>query len=149
MLGKCLVPALFVGLYVYLSLNLFWGDQGIYALRTLQDERKILEDNMEILTRENRDVQIHLDQLKNDRYSISLLARKLGYIREGEKIIYTGLGFRSGSISYGLPVIRTGKSLENRDRTGFFRIIALTAGGSAFFLLLIWSWGEKGIRRRI
>ncbi len=149
MLRKCLFPALFAGLYLFLTLNLFWGNQGVYALRTLREDRENLEGNMEILTRENRDVQIHLDQLKNDRYTISLLARRLGYIREGEKIIYSDLGNTSASLSYGLPVIRTGQIRDNRDRTGFFRLISLTAGGAVFLLLLIWSWGERGIRRRL
>ena len=147
MLRKSLLPGLYAGLFVYLILNLFWGAQGVYALTGLREERMILEDNMRILTGENRDVQIHLDQLKNDRTSISLMARKLGYIREGEKIIYTDLGRPSRSISYGLPIIRTGREAAKGDRSPFFRVISLIAGLSVFLLMLILEWGERGIRR--
>jgi cell division protein FtsB len=147
MIEKSILPALYTGIIVYLLLNLFWGNQGINALNELRDERENLEYNMEVLSLENRDVQIHLDQLKNDRISISLLARKLGYIKEGEKIIYSDLGGSSRSISYGLPILRTGIVPPSRDRGLFFRGLSFTAGLIVFLLLLILEWGEKGIRR--
>ncbi len=147
MVKKSLFLALYAGLTVYLILNLFWGTQGVNALAALRAERAVLEENMDILTGENRDVQIHLDQLKNDRQSITLQARKLGYIREGEKIIYTDLGSPAQSISYGLPIIRTGTDYVVGDRSAFFRVLALVVGLSMFLLVLILEWGEKGIRR--
>jgi cell division protein FtsB len=148
MLRKSFFLSLYGGVIVYLLLNLIWGNQGSLALSKIKEERLIFEENMTFLTQENMDSQIHLNQLKNDRLSITLLARKMGYIGEGEKIIYTYLGSGEYGRSYDLPLLRT-LNEESRGKTRFLRILSITAGMGVFLLSLILQWGQRGIRRSL
>ncbi|MDC7221738.1 MAG: septum formation initiator family protein [Spirochaetales bacterium] len=145
MVRKSLILGLYAALLIQLTLNLFWGEQGLRALTELRRQRSFLEGNMEILSLENRDVQIRLARLKNDHESISYLARKMGYVQEGEELVYSELTSSSERKNYGLPVIRTGTISASPVRTRFFRWLSFLGGAFIAALGVIQEWGKKGI----
>ncbi len=144
---KSVILSLYWGIIVYLLLNLFWGNQGIAALKELEKERMRFEENLNYLLQENRNAQIHLDQLKNDRLSLTILARKLGYVEEGKKIVYSPYAIMGEENLYDLPLLRTAGEQGKRNRASFFRLAALMTGLLVLLLNLIIFWGQKGIRR--
>lgn len=146
MLGKSVILSLYGALVVHLIISLIWGNQGVAAHNRLREERIIFEDNLEELERENRTSQIQLDQLKNDRVSLTLQARKLGYVKEGEMLILTGIGTSLAGDSYDLPLLITGVQ-KNYGKNGFIRTLSFLTAMVLFCLIILWDWGRRGIRK--
>lgn len=147
MIRKSLYLAIYCGILVYLVLNIYWGEQGVVALRALRIERTTFEHNLESLTRENQYNQSLLVQLKDDRVSLSQQARKMGYIQAGETIVYTNLSSGQGLSHYDLPLLRTASPRILPRGPGVFRVFSIFVILLVFLLTLIFEWGQRGIRR--
>jgi cell division protein FtsB len=104
------LTAVFLGTLAYVLISFCGGQDGLWAERQLQaQQREISLRTMEI-ARINTELQLEYQALKNDPDVIASLARKLGYVSDGEKLIKIN----------GLPVIKqkvynTGTALKRGE----------------------------------
>ena len=84
--------ATFVGTIVYVAISMFGGRDGKWAMEQMQEQRRILTANMTSIEKMNEELNLEKVSLESDSDVIAAYARKLGYIKEGERLIkITGL----------------------------------------------------------
>jgi cell division protein FtsB len=81
-----------ISIAVFLLVSLFffilYSEHGLYDLNLLKNERDVLVEKNEQLTRDNLSLSVEIDRLENDPKYIENIARhELGMIAEDELII--------------------------------------------------------------
>lgn len=122
-----LIPRFLWAFYAGLLLNsvflFFWGDAGISRMKTLQDHRDKLIENIAELERIHDELVIERDSLLYDRSAIELHARTFGYRRDGEIPVILPAGkANASSRTLGILIRRTTGLGRN---TAMLRIVAL------------------------
>jgi cell division protein FtsB len=104
------LTAVFLGTLAYVLISFFGGQDGLWAERQLQTQRREISLRTAEITRINAELQLEYQALKSDPEVIASLARKLGYVSDGEKLVKIN----------GLPVItqkvyNTGTALKRGE----------------------------------
>lgn len=73
---------------LYSILIFIWGDTGINAMNKQIQIQKKLDQNIGELSGINSELNRELDIYRTDTETIIIQARDLGYVREGEKILF-------------------------------------------------------------
>ena len=81
------LTAVLAGTFVYVLISLSFGRDGLWADGQLREQRQILSDRTEEIKRINNGLELEYTALKKDPDVIAAFARKLGYVRNGEKIV--------------------------------------------------------------
>ena len=72
--------------FIYLSLSLVFGENGLIRYMHLLKETKDLRAEINTIQTKDDDIERHIDSLENDPELIEKLAREQGFIKEGELI---------------------------------------------------------------
>ena len=72
---------------MYVVISLSGGRDGVLAERQLQDQKRILSSKTEEIQRINDSLQLEYTALEKDADVIAAFARKLGYVKEGERLV--------------------------------------------------------------
>jgi cell division protein FtsB len=90
------VLCLMGGLALLLAVLSVFGDQGVFRIRRLRDDRVMLERKVQEVERDNERLRRQLKDVKEGRVSYELAAReKLGLVKPGE-VVYD---FRTNPLS--------------------------------------------------
>ena len=82
----------FVGTLIYVCLSLCVGQNSIRCYRQLEEQKILLSQRASEIQNINTELSLELAALQSDRAVIAAYARKLDYVRDGEKIVkITGL----------------------------------------------------------
>jgi cell division protein FtsB len=76
-----------VGYMVRSVVLFFFGTGGLVDFRALEAQEKALETNIQNLERINADLMEEQQALATDPQRLALLARELGYFREGDQVL--------------------------------------------------------------
>ena len=72
--------------FIYLSLSLIFGENGLLRYLHLQKETKDLRAEVMAIQMQDDDMERQIDSLENDPELIEKLAREQGFVKEGELI---------------------------------------------------------------
>ncbi|GMO54898.1 MAG: hypothetical protein Pg6C_20760 [Treponemataceae bacterium] len=81
------LTAVFLGTLAYVLISFCGGQDGLWAERQLQAQRREISLRTTEITRINTELQLEYQALKNDPEVVASMARKLGYVADGEKLI--------------------------------------------------------------
>jgi cell division protein FtsB len=98
------------------SLSLFlWGNGGLGDYRKVEAGRAQLAANIEELKRINLGLRQEVESLGSDAERVALEARRLGYFREGQRVVrFQGEAPRPSSFTLG-ALVRVQAPRERRD----------------------------------
>lgn len=82
-----LLSALLAGTGMYVIISLSGGRDGVLAQLQLQEQKRILSSRTEEIQRINDSLALEYAALEKDADVIAAFARKLGYIKDGEKLV--------------------------------------------------------------
>jgi hypothetical protein len=89
-----------------ISYTSVFGPMGTREHAALQERARALEENLRALERINRELTEELRSLSSDPETVALLARDLGYYRQGDRrLVVTGLPQRQTSRQVGALVV--------------------------------------------
>jgi cell division protein FtsB len=139
-----LVLLLSVG-FLLRSLSLFlWGGGGLGDYRKVEAGRGLLQANIEELKRINSGLRREVESLGSDPERVALEARRLGYFREGQRVVrFQGRTPPPSSFTLG-ALVRVQMPRERRDW-----IWKLAGGALPLAAYAGWSLARRrlGIRR--
>ena len=72
--------------FIYLSLSLIFGENGLLRYMHLQKETMELRAEIKAIQAQDDDMERHIDSLENDPELIEKLARDQGFVKDGELI---------------------------------------------------------------
>ncbi|MBO4546207.1 MAG: septum formation initiator family protein [Treponema sp.] len=108
--GKYL-PALLAGTLAYALLSFFWGQNGVWAQKQLEAQKKIISARTQEIQNINDDLNLEKTAIRDDADVIAAYARKLDYVFPGEKLVKIkglgaakGLMYETGSVLKSAPV---------------------------------------------
>lgn len=108
--GKYL-PALLAGTLAYAILSFFWGQNGVWAQKQLEAQKKVISARTQEIQNINDDLNLEKTAIRDDADVIAAYARKLDYVFPGEKLVkIKGLGaaksimYDTGSVLKSVPV---------------------------------------------
>jgi len=81
------LAAILAGTLIYVLVSLVFGRDGIWANGQLREQKRLLCNTTEEIKRINNSLELEYTALKKDPDVIAAFARKLGYVRNGEKIV--------------------------------------------------------------
>ena len=76
-----------VGTFFYVLLSFIGGRDGLWATEQMQEQKRILSANASSIQKTYDDLYLEKIALQKDMDVVAAFARRLGYIREGEKLI--------------------------------------------------------------
>ena len=82
-----LLSAMLAGMCMYVLISLSGGRDGVLAARQLQEQKRILSSKTEEIQRLNDSLVLEFTALEKDADVIAAFARKLGYVKDGEKLV--------------------------------------------------------------
>ena len=83
---KYLLPVV-VCTFVYVLLSVMFGQNSIKCYSDMEYQKKIISKQTSKLQNINNELTLELTALKNDKDVIAAYARKLDYVKEGEKLV--------------------------------------------------------------
>ena len=93
------MSAALTGTFVYVFISVFAGRDGLLAERQQREQKRILAVRTESIQKTNNSLKLECTALQNDKEVIEGLAKKLGYISDGDKIVkINGLSFEQEKI---------------------------------------------------
>ncbi|WP_147612411.1 septum formation initiator family protein [Treponema pectinovorum] len=100
-----------VGTFVYVLFSFFWGCDGLFVQRQQREQKRILNAHTESIQKINDSLILEKTALEKDPDVIAGLAKKLGFVSEGDKLVkINGLSFDSKTMyDAGVPL----KALES------------------------------------
>jgi len=81
------LTAVLAGTFFYVLISLSFGRDGLWASGQLREQRQILSGRVDEIKKINNSLELEYTALKKDPDVIAAFARKLGYVRNGEKIV--------------------------------------------------------------
>lgn len=95
-----------IGTLFYVLVSMFAGRDGIWAFDQLLEQKRILSANAASIEKTYEELSLEKVALQKDMDVIAAYARKLGYVKEGEKLVkINGLTVRETQIfDAGTPV---------------------------------------------
>lgn len=97
---KCrLLSAALVGTLFYVAVSMICGRDGMWAQNQLQEQKINLGLHCEEIKKTNSELELEKIALQNDMDVVAAYARKLGYVKDGEKLVkISGLAARETRI---------------------------------------------------
>ena len=135
------IPIILFSAFVVAALAvLFFGDNGLASYQDLQKYRNSLEENVNSLSALNSTLSSNLSALETDPERAEVMARGLGYFRDGDKVLRL-----SGSQGYSYQVGSLVKPV--RERSGGSAWVKTSAAVAAAAVCVV-LFMVHGIRRR-
>lgn len=92
MLRTKILMAISAGCLVYVLISFLGGQNGLWAMRQLEEQRQEISINMAEIAKINEDLELEYTALRNDMDVVAAYARRLGFVAEGETLVkVTGL----------------------------------------------------------
>jgi len=137
----------FAGVFVYVVIAITGGNNGYFASRQLLEQKRVLSAQAVKIQNINDALQLECTALEKDPDVISAYARKLGYVRDGEKLVkITGLK------SLGEKVYDTGTVVRYTESYAlpewFCKICGLLVCGAVYFMMYLNSLKDKRVTKR-
>ncbi len=127
---KCRVlVAAVVGTLFYVFISILCGRNSLWAESQLNEQKRILSIHTANIEQTKEELQLEKVALEKDMDVIAAYARKLSYIREGEKIVKI-----SGLAAYENQIYDPGSVLFHEDVKYFPEWFCKTVGLVFFFL---------------
>ena len=82
-----LLCAALAGTFIYVFISLSGGKDGFWARQQLQEQKRILSTRTQEIQNITDSLELEFAALEKDPDVIAAFARKLGYIKSGEKIV--------------------------------------------------------------
>ncbi len=82
-----ILAASFAGTLIYVLISITCGRDGLWADGQLREQKRLLSARTEEILKINNSLELEYTALKKDPDVIAAFARKLGYVRDGEKIV--------------------------------------------------------------
>ena len=79
--------SLLAGLLVYVFLSVIYGQNGVFALRQLESQKRIISAHLQEVQNINDDLNLEKTAIRDDADVIAAYARKMDYIFDDEKIV--------------------------------------------------------------
>ncbi len=86
----------YIGFVVYCTLSLLLGPMGLRAYSELEARAGYMRENLSSLESTNNSARARMESMQSDPEVLTLEARSLGYVREGEVVVR--LGFPEGPV---------------------------------------------------
>ncbi len=143
------LPSLLVGTLVYVLLSFFWGQNGVWAQRQLEAQKKVISIRTQQIQNINDELNLEKTAIRDDEDVIAAYARKLDYVFDNEKLIkIKGLGvaeplmYETGKVLKSTPVAYVGE--------WFCKGAGLLVGLLFAFVILLFdfSYGIKSFSRK-
>lgn len=136
--------SLLAGTCVYVLLSITCGENGIWAQRQMEEQKRIISAHTQEIQKINDDLHLEKAAMRSDMDVIAAYARKLDYVFPGEKLVkIKGLGvsdslmYEMGTVLKSHPVAFVGE--------WFSKGAATAVGLLVFFVLALFdvSYGVK------
>ena len=118
-----LLYSAYLGMIIYSILNCFYSSSGFYEYQQLKVFEKQLSRNIEELEGLNEELATELERLRTSDELVTLKARELGYIRDGEIIVKTSWNKEKKNF-YSVGRLLKKNSLH-KDRKPVFRTVSI------------------------
>lgn len=94
------------GTFFYVLISFMGGRDGLLAYKQQLEQKRILSTRTESLQKTHDSLSLECTALENDNAVIQGLAKKLGYVSDGDKIVkINGLYFSDGAVyTCGTPI---------------------------------------------
>jgi cell division protein FtsB len=125
------LTAVFWGTAAYVLLSFFGGQDGLWAERQLEAQKREISMRTAALARINSELFLEYQVLKNDPEVIASFARKLGYVSSGEKLVKI-----NGLPAFAQPVYDAGTVLKRSEVRAIPEWICKLTGVSVAVLVL-------------
>lgn len=139
----------FTGTLVYVLICITCGRNGIWASSQLLEQKRLISANTQNIQNINEQLILEKTAIQNDEDVIAAYARKLGYVKEGEKIVKVkGLGTVQNRM------YDTGTVLKSREvlyvPEWICKACGITVGILLFILMLLYdiSYGNISFKKR-
>jgi len=104
--------SLCLGTFVYVLISVLGGQNGIWAMNQLEEQKKEISLHTAEIAKTNNELAMEYTALKQDGSVVAAYARRLGYVAEGEKLVkISGLApyydpiYNAGSVKKIEPVL--------------------------------------------
>ncbi len=87
MLRSKVLISICAGTFLYVVLSVFVGQNGIWAMRQLEEQKRTISLHTAEIARTNDELLLEYTALKQDMAVVAAYARRLGYVAEGEKLV--------------------------------------------------------------
>lgn len=81
------LPALLAGTLAYALLSIFWGQNGVWARRQLEEQKKVISAHTQEIQKINDELNLEKTAIRDDADVIAAYARKLDYVFDNEKLV--------------------------------------------------------------
>lgn len=126
------LAAVLLGTFVYTLLSLFVGRDGIFVYRQLQEQKREISKRTAAIQKINDELSLEYTALEKDNDVIAAYARKLDYVKPGEKLVkITGLRpaqttlYDTGTVLKRSPVVYMSESACKAAGVIFFAVSLL------------------------
>lgn len=141
--------AVLAGTLVYVLICITCGRNGFWATNQLIEQKRVISANTQDIQNLNEELKLEKTAIANDEDVIAAYARKLGYVRDGEKIVkITGLGsvsklmYDTGTVMKSKPVLFVPEWICKAG--------GLIVGALVFILMLLYdiSYGNISFKKK-
>ncbi len=138
------IPIILFGAFAAAALAILcFGDNGLSSYRELEKYKASLEENVDSLSVLNGSLSSELDALKNDPGRVEVMARDLGFFKDGENVLRLS---RPASRGYSYQVGSLVKPA--REKTGGSAWVKTSAAAAAAVVLVVLFIARGAHRRR-
>ncbi len=139
--------AVLAGTFVYVLISLAGGKNGLFAGQQLQEQKRILSAKTEQIQKIHDSLTLECNALEKDPDVIAAFARRLGFVKNGEKIVKINGLHVSDQFHFD-----TGIAIKAEEPYGlpewFCKMLGLIAFGIAYFALILEDYRKGLLRRR-
>lgn len=121
-----------VGTLVYVLISFLGGQNGLWAMNQLEEQRQNISINKAEIEKINEELTLEYTALRNDMEVVAAYARRLGFVAEGEKLVKI-----SGLPTYYTTMYDTGSIMRKTQIKFIPDWIAKVTGCVVFVLMLI------------
>ena len=125
------LTAALAGIFVYVLISVIGGRDGLIAERQQNEQRRILSARLEAIQKINDSLQLECTALENDQEVIAGLAKKIGYVSSGDKIVII-----NGLYDDDIAVYEAGTPLKAKDAEYLPEYVGKILGIFVFLIVL-------------
>lgn len=143
---KCrILVAAVVGTLFYVFISILCGRNSLWAESQLNEQKRVLSMNAAAIEQTKEELQLEKVALEKDMDVIAAYARKLSYVREGEKIVkISGLAVQENQI-YDPGSVMFHKDVKFFPEW-FCKIVGLIFFALAYCILFIFDTGRRFVK---
>lgn len=120
------------GTLVYVLISFFGGQNGLWAMNQLEEQRQNISINKAEIEKINEELTLEYTALRNDMEVVAAYARRLGFVAEGEKLVKI-----SGLPTYYTTMYDTGTIMRRTQVRFIPDWIAKVTGCVVFVLMFV------------